>query len=68
MYRYIKSRKQFLPEDKQNTYKEDNKNETLDFKLDMIQAHIEDLIKIRNRVSHCQLEKHYSGALHSLST
>ena len=69
MYRYVKSRKVLLSEDKQiNTRKEENRNETVDVKLDRIQAHIEDLINIRQRVSHCQLEENYSGALLSKET
>ena len=69
MHRYVKSRKVLLSEDKQiNTRKEENRNETVDVKLDRIQAHIEDLINIRQRVSHCQLEENYSGALLSKET
>ena len=69
MYRYVKSRKVLLPEDKLCiTRNEDIKEETVDFKLDRIQAHIEDLINIRDRVSHAQLEENYSGALLSKGT
>ena len=69
MYRYVKSRKVLLPEDKLCiTRNEDIKEETIDIKLDRIQAHIEDLINIRDRVSHSQLEENYSGALLSKGT
>ena len=68
MYRYVRSRKVLLPEDKHITRREENRNETVDIKLDRIQAHIEDLINIRQRVSHCQLEENYSGALLSKET
>lgn len=69
MYRYVKSRKVLLPEDKLTiTRKEEKRNETIDVKLDRIQAHIEDLISIRQRVGHCQLEENYSGALLSKET
>ena len=67
MYRYVKSRKVFLPEDKFVTRHED-KNETIDMKLGRIQAHIDDLTNITYRVSHCQLEDNYSGALNSKGT
>ena len=67
MYRYVKSRKVFLPEDIFVTHREE-RNKTIDMKLDRIQAHIDDLINIRHRVSHCQLEGNYSSALNSKGT